>query len=1096
MHRWAWLASAMVLAAGCNSDGGGGGTPSGPVFTRCPVARVVQNASDLVPGPLARGTGGDLVIENDKLRAIIQKGGRNWFNIAEFGGSIIDALPRGADGNLVGRDHFEDFVLGTNIESAPNYQTVQVIEAGGENPDGTCKAAVVRATGPDDLMDFVNGSSAIRQLSLQGAPLNFPPSADDVDLPVTIQTDYTLEQGKSYVRIDTKLINTSSNELDIYLVEYMNGSGEVELFQHGYGFGEAFATAPCDATRCNFVAYAGHEGGTGVSYGLIHKEAGSTSVSVSGVTVFLYGRDIVLVATTPEATQRDNPNASPNYTIPANGERIITRYFAVGTGTVASIVDVRNEIHGLTTGTVEGLVTDPSGPVAGAEIAMISSGRDGFPQGRGPTTNVVNHFRTDTAGRYRGTFPPGGYTLHLNMPGRLAGTPSTANITITASQTVTQNFTLPPPSYLRVFVRENSPTGRRIPAKVQLVGDPLGPDGNEPRNQDQLFAGNPLGIFTGFFGDPFADPLPPKIALAEFAVHDTGSGAVEVGDTGLMVIEPGTYQLSVSRGPRYSEFTQNVTITQGKTTEVDAVLTEIIPVPNHVFGDFHVHSFDSPDSEVTNRERVATYVSEDMDFFAASDHDMRVDFSPVITDMSLGAWVATTPSAEVTTFDYGHFNFWPVAIETNSPNSELPNEGHSDDAKIGRGATDWGGMAPLGKDFPSAGYYVLTPQEIFDSAAQDPLQPGRQVVRQINHIDSHFGSVGLRIDTGRANGPPRSSATAASKRLNPSYDNPAFDIAAEEPNFYGDNYDALEVWIGTDGRSGQTSVFIDQNLGDWINLLNQGRRRSGMSSSDTHERRITSLFTRNMISVPAGLLDAQGRPHPPAIAGDPHTVGDSVRAGYTTMTGGPIVTVKARNAANATAGLELSDRFGVITKPLPLAAPDEEVTLTIDVKSAPWAAYDQVLVFVNGHTVRHTNSTTGQPTTPPRYKLCAPAYRFDLPSGFTRSSVPVAGATRYETSKSVPIASPGADYWIVVMVRGTQGKSAPMWPVVPNSFNNVDGNLLTRSASDTGVMALTVTNPIFVDADNNGTWEAPGVLTHQGTTLPPDQCPGGAMPAP
>jgi hypothetical protein len=32
-----------------------------------------------------------------------------------------------------------------------------------------------------------------------------------------------------------------------------------------------------------------------------------------------------------------------------------------------------------------------------------------------------------------------------------------------------------------------------------------------------------------------------------------------------------------------------------------------------------------------------------------------------------------------------------------------------------------------------------------------------------------------------------------------------------------------------------------------------------------------------------------------------------------------------------------------------------------------------------------------------------------------------------------------------------------------------------------------VSNPIFVDADNNGTWDAPGVLSHQGTLS--DQCP-------
>lgn len=1085
----------LVLAlAACSSDrggnGGDGNTP--PVVLRCAVARVVTGPSDLVPGPIARGRAGDFVIENNKLRAIVQKGGRNWYNISQFGGNIIDALPKAADGSLIGKDHFEEFVLGTNIESAPNYQTVEVVEAGGEDAAGNCKPAVIRATGPDDLLDFVNGSSAIRGLTLQGVPLNFPPSADDKDLPVTIETTYTLAAGKNYVQIDTKLINESSSAQSIYLIEYMNGSGEVEVFQHGYGFGEAFATAPC--TRCNFVAYAGHEGGDGVSYGLIHKIANSTSVSVAGVTVFLYGRDIFLVVTTPEATQANHPNASPNFTIPASGELTVTRYFAVGTGTVSSIVDARNEIHALAVGTVEGTVTDPQGPVAGAEIAMISSGRDGFPQNRGPTINVVNHFRTDATGRYRGTYPPGAYTLQINMPGRLAGTPATASVAIATDQTTTQDFTLPAASRIRVMVKDTAE--RPIPAKVQLLGAPLGPDANEPLNADTLISGNPLNIKTGVYGDPQADPLPTGIALAEFAVLDSGSGAVTVGDTGELLIEPGTYQLSVSHGPRYSESLQAVTIVGGQTTTATAVLAEVVPTPNYVFGDFHVHSFDSPDSEVTNRERMATYVAEDMDFFTASDHDMRVDFSPVVADMGLTGLIATAPNAEVTTFDYGHFNFWPVAIETDTPNSELPNEGHSHDAKIARGATDWGGQAPLGKDFPSAGNFSVPPHQIFESAAQDPLHGGREVVRQINHINSHFGNAGgsgLGINTGVD--PPQSQAAPvpASRRLDPNYVNPVFNTS----NYYSDSYDALEVWIGTDGRDGQNVAFIGEtaggNLGDWFNLLNQGRRKTGVSNSDTHERRVTSLHTRNVISVRPPLVDALGRRATTALSADPHTVGDSIRAGYTTMTNAPFLVVKARNAAGAAAGLELNDAFGVATKPLPLAAPNETVTLDISVKSPAWAQYDQILVFVNGATNRVTGGPPlNQPTTPARYRVCGPppAQRLNLPADFSRTEVEVpatGGAKRYETSKTLSIASPGRDYWLVVMVRGTDGQSVPLWPVVPNSFTN-SGDLLQRTTADTGVQALAVSNPIYVDADNNGRWDPPGVISGTG-------CANGAMPA-
>lgn len=1060
---------------------GGGGL-------KCAVARIAASSADLVPGQVARGTLGDFVIENNRLRAIVQKGGRNWYNISEFGGNLIDALPKNSSGALLGRDNFEEFVFGTNIESAPNYQTVTVVNPGGEKPDGSCAPAILRAGGaagagaPDDLLDFVNGSTAIRDLGLF-----FPPGADDVDLPLTIQTDYTLEAGKNYIKIDSTLINETASAVDLYLVEYMNGSGEVEVFQHGYGFGEAFATAPCD--RCNYIAYAGHEGGAGVSYGLIHAMAGTSSVSVSGVTVPLYGRDILLVAATPEDLQADSPIAGPNFTVPANGELTVTRYFAVGDGTVSSIIDARNAIYSVPAGLIEGLVTDANGPVAGAEIVMISAGRDGFPQGRGPVTNVVNHFRTDAQGRYRGGYPAGSYTLRLNMPGRLAPTPATAAITVTNDQTTTQNFTLPRASSLRVLVKDAA--GNSIPAKVQVVGAPLGPDGGEPLNGETL-PGDLLVIKSGFYGDPAADPLPPGIALAEFAVRDSGSGAVAVGDTGPLLLEPGSYQLSVSHGPRYSHFSQPITIVEGETATINAVLAEVMPTPNHIYGDFHVHSINSPDSEVTNRERVATYLAEDMDFFTPSDHDMRVDFAPVVENMGVGSRIATAPSAEVTTFDYGHYNFWPVAIETDAPSADFPPlnpEGRSSDAKVARGSIDWGGPAPLGKDFPSQGNYSLPPEEIFAAAAADPWETGRAVVRQINHIDWHFGVAagGLRINTGVS--PPQSTVAAGERRLDPRIS-----------NFYSDHYDTLELLIGTDGLEYQDDIFYNQNLGDWFNLLNQGKFHTGISNSDTHQRRVTSLHTRNVISVAGDLLLPGGKINTTAVSSHPHDVGDSVRAGYSTMTSAPFMLVKASKGAN-TAGLEVSDSFGRVSNPLPAA--DGAVNVQITVKSPIWAPYDQILVFVNGETARHTDEL-GIASNPARYNLCGPSHELNLSTAdFTRTEATIVAANpaakRYETTVSVPVSHPGSDFWIVVMVRGTGGNSPSMFPVVPNSFAP-GADSLAGTADDIGIRALAVSNPIYVDVNGDGDWDAPGVLTHIGQPTPPaapipDEC-DSPMPAP
>lgn len=1051
--------AAVALLAGCGQ--------SNPPFYKCAVARVAHGPGDLMPGPLARGLPGDLVIENDKLRAIIQKGGRNWYGISQFGGNLIDALPKSASGALRGADHFEEFVLGTNIESAPNYQSVRVVSAGGEDAAGNCQPAIVRASGPDDLLDFINGSTAIA-----GTGLFFPPSADDFDLPFTITTDYTLGAGARYIRIDTRLANDSTQDHRIYLVEYTNGSGEVEVFQSGYGFGEAFVTAPCDS--CNFVAYAGHEGGAGVSYGVIHGYAGTTTVSVSGVTVLLYGRDLLLVASNPAQhlqsptdPQADPGTAGPNFVVPANGQLTLTRYFAVGDGTVASIVDVRNELFPPAggVGTLEGRVTDARGPVAGAEIAVLGPSQnsdptaEGFPSGRGPTQRVLNHFRTDARGRFRGTQAAGDYTLRVNMPGRLAATPTNPAVTVTAGQATVQDFTLPVASRIRVLVHDDA--GRPIAAKVQLVGspNPADPDAAADAINGESLVGQAVTIEAGVFGDPGADPLPAGMLLAEFAVRDPlGHGPVEVGDTGELPIEPGTYRLSVSHGPRYSQFERQVSVGPGLTT-VSATLAEVVPTPGHVFGDFHVHTINSPDSEVTNRERVATYIAEDVDFFTPSDHDLRVDFAPVVEDMGVDHLIATAPSAEVTTFDYGHFGFWPVAIERHAPDDELPGEGHSTDPKTSRGSIDWGGLAPLGEDFESSGHYVLAPAQIFAEAGRDPWQPGREVVRQINHIDWHFGTEagGLSIDT--ATDPPASSVDADDRRLDPAI-----------TNFYSDDYDTLELLIGTDGLlypDEAEGTFYTENLGDWFNLLNQGRFRTAISNSDTHKRRLTSLHTRNLISVPDELL-REGRANFAAIGADPHTVGDAVRRGLSTMTNTPFLRVRARNAAGKVAGLEFKDAYGTSRRPLP--ATSGTVSLQVEVKSPLWAPYDQIMVFVNGETRRHDDNAR-------RYALCAPGTVLNLADGgFARAETVVPAAIvarRFETARAVTVTRTGEDYWIVVLVRGTPGDSPTLYPVYPDAWEAGADNV-AGTADDVGIRALAMSNPIYIDVDGNGRWDPPG----------------------
>ena len=118
-------------------------------------ARLAAGA-DLLSGPLARGVPGDFVLENAHLRVIIQKAGRQWLSIGTFGGNIIDVSRKDAAGGLL-PDHMEEFVIGLNIENTANYTDVRIERDGSDG-----QSAMICATGPDDLLELANASSAIR----------------------------------------------------------------------------------------------------------------------------------------------------------------------------------------------------------------------------------------------------------------------------------------------------------------------------------------------------------------------------------------------------------------------------------------------------------------------------------------------------------------------------------------------------------------------------------------------------------------------------------------------------------------------------------------------------------------------------------------------------------------------------------------------------------------------------------------------------------------------------------------------------------------------------------------------------------------------
>src|SRR5690242_15567219 len=100
MNRLCLALILAVLCAGCPKK------PAPPASNRCEFAladsglfattgdgasaRIIAGPSELIGGEAATGAPGDVLLQNDQLRVVIQKPGRN-VGPLPFGGALIDA---------------------------------------------------------------------------------------------------------------------------------------------------------------------------------------------------------------------------------------------------------------------------------------------------------------------------------------------------------------------------------------------------------------------------------------------------------------------------------------------------------------------------------------------------------------------------------------------------------------------------------------------------------------------------------------------------------------------------------------------------------------------------------------------------------------------------------------------------------------------------------------------------------------------------------------------------------------------------------------------------------------------------------------------
>lgn len=240
-------------------------------------------------------------------------------------------------------------------------------------------------------------------------------------------------------------------------------------------------------------------------------------------------------------------------------------------------------------------------------------------------------------------------------------------------------------------------------------------------------------------------------------------------------------------------------------------------------------------------------------------------------------------------------------------------------------------------------------------------------------------------------------------------------------------------------------------IDDWFRLLDYGVVRTAMGNSDTHQ-----LFTQTEAGCPHDFVRSSADV-PRAI--DRLEIARNIKAGKVVASYGPFIEVWID-------GLEIGET----------RTPDagqQTVALRVKVQSASWYDVDRVEIYRSGHLI-HVLTGAGDEL--------QPGSDVDV-SGLR---LPNPRVVNLDATFDEPV--PDVDSWYVVIAMGLNGRDmSPVFSEHPYLKLQI-GDILSRSFSSVPlpfdisgalvprvfrVYPYAVANPVFVDVDGNGRYDAP-----------------------
>lgn len=632
-------------------------------ITSMAMAKEISSADELIGGPNATGQIGDFLLQNERIRVVIQRAGSGGRTPFAFGGNPID-LDRTRFPGEVGGDRFGGSTLLINGVRTVRAEKVFVLE------DGSASGyAVIRAEGEDAPYQ----GTTLRQFTA-GIDLEAAEESRARSLNLIVKTDYILRPGANFVEIRTTFLNRKTAATKIVVGDAVDKGSTTLFVSEGKGFStpssaESFAvpfkTLVLEAEGVSYGYSLGQiqllETADGRSSARFAKKAALVPLGGLLATFFNY---VDLAGAALKKT-------AGLVTVPGAGASSFSRYLLVGPGDSGSIFEGLNTVHNrdseylvgqvLTRAAtaVEGKLISAPVPAVGADVAVFLGGKP------------FAHFKTDKNGQYRGALPPGKYQVGVNMAGHpyKAGKLELKSVTIGSKQDKarTVNFDVPAAAQLRLFMKDMTlrpdETGSLQPIESPLAGHV---------------------ILRAADGDPSPDEYTSaKVKTWPFRPATNGLRTIDASGATTLDVEPADYEIMGYHGPAYSMAVAAVAWSgkdePGTVLRADRVLevARVLPAYGATAAQFSGKT-DLARGALSPRDTIVEAMADGVQLLATADAGGRTDLTAALEALDaeyatsenktpVSKQIGVVTGEQVATSGYGSFSAWPMPADPEQP---------------------------------------------------------------------------------------------------------------------------------------------------------------------------------------------------------------------------------------------------------------------------------------------------------------------------------------------------------------------------------------------------------------------------------------------